>query len=78
MLARLYIVWDLLEDDVFACQSLRAEGGQFAINHFLPVVRREAREDLAREDVAAIFGLIAKDAVVEEVIGDAIVNAKQW
>ena len=78
MLARLYIVWDLLEEDVFAGESLRAEGGQFTINHFLPLVRRKAGEDLACEDVAAIFGLIAKDAVVKEVIGDAILNAKQW
>src|SRR5262245_15586411 len=78
MLARLYVVWDLLEDDVFSCQSLRVERGQLAIDDFLSFVRRQTGKDFAGQDVSAILRLIAKDAVVQEVISNTVMNAQHW
>ena len=77
MLARLYVVWDLLEDNVFSCQPLRVEGRQLAVDHFWSFIRRQAGKDFPGEDVTTVFRLIAKDAVIQEVIRNAVMHAEQ-
>src|SRR5688572_22540497 len=58
--ARLYIVGNLLEEDVLAGKTLRAKRGQLAIDNFLTSVGWQASKDFACEHITAIFCLITQ------------------
>ena len=74
---RLQIIRDLLERDPRRGQRLAGQPAAFAVDHLRPGEGRELGQHAAGEHVAAGRPPVAQDAVVEQVVGDAVVDAEE-
>ena len=76
-LRNLDLVRHLLENDSLTRKPRRPQAAAFAVNDLRAVVRRKLRENLARQDVAAVGPLVAQDAVEEKVVRRALAYADE-
>jgi hypothetical protein len=76
-LRNLDLVRHLLENDSLTRKPRGTQAAAFAVNDLRAVVRPELRENLARQDVAAVGPLVAQDAVEEKVVRRALAYADE-
>src|SRR6185312_9929499 len=71
------VVRRFLERDPQRAQAFGGHVGAFAVNHLRAVVLGQARQHFHGQHVAARKRLVTQDAVVQQVIGRAVVDAQQ-